>query len=336
MKALIEKLVAIPGPSGYEKEIRAAVRAEIESLADEIRVDSLGNLIARVGARAEGGKRILLSAHIDEIGVIASHIDDGGFARFLPVGGVNPRTCIGGRVRFLNGAQGVIGIERMTPLDKMPGWENLYIDLGASSKKSCPVKVGDMAVFERPFVDLGERVVSKALDDRIGVVALIETMRRLKEQNKPTVHELFFVFSVQEEVGSRGAQTAAYGLEPELGIAVDVTGAGDTPRGIRMETALGKGPAIKVRDQGMIADPRVVDWMVRTAQKARLPYQMEILPLGSTDAQMIQLSRAGVPSGCVSIATRYIHSPSEMLDMQDVENTIRLIVALLNSPANLD
>ncbi len=335
MKALIEKLVAIPGPSGYEQAIRAAVRAEIEAVADEVRVDALGNLIARMGRRAENGQRILLSAHMDEIGVIATHIDAGGFVRFLPIGGVSPRTCIGGRVRFLNGAQGVIGLERLAA-DKNPTFEHLFIDLGAANKKACPVNVGDFAVFERPLVDLGGRIISKALDDRIGVAVLIETMRRLHAQANPSPHELYFVFSVQEEVGCRGAGAAAFGVEPDLGIAIDVTGSGDTPRGGRMDTSLGGGPAIKVRDQGMIADPRVVRWMVNVAQKGRIPYQLEVLPAGSTDAMTIQLSRAGVPSGCVSVVTRYIHSPSEMLDLQDVEDTVRLVQALLNSPANLD
>lgn len=335
MKSLIQRLVETPGPSGYEKQIRDVIRAEVEPLADEVRVDPLGNLIVRVGNQSGKGQRILLAAHMDEIGVIATHIDEQGFVRFLPVGGVLPRTCIGGRVRFLSGAQGVIGIERLSAMDRMPGFENLFIDLGLQSKRDCPVRVGEMAVFERPFIDLGKRIVSKALDDRIGVAILIETLRRVKNDAFQSPYEIYFVFSVQEEVGSRGAAVAAFGVEPDLGIAVDVTGSGDTPNGVKMDTALGKGPAIKVRDQGMLSDPRVVDWMVKTAKKAAIPYQMEILERGSTDAQLIQLSRAGVPAGCISIASRYIHSPSEMLDMDDVENAVRLIVALLQAPLTL-
>ncbi len=335
MKALIQRLVETPGPSGYEKQIRAVVRAEVEPYADEIRTDALGNLIVRVGTRTDAGQRILLSAHIDEIGVIATYIDEQGYVRFLPVGGVFPRNCIGGRVRFLNGAQGVIGVERLSSPERMPAFEQMFIDLGVQSKKECPVRVGDMAVFERPFLDLGKRLASKALDDRVGVAVLIETLRRFKAEAVRSPHEIFFVFSVQEEVGSRGAAVAAFGLEPDLGIAIDVTGSGDTPNGIRMETALGRGPAIKVRDQGMLADPRLVDWMVKTAKQAGLPYQMEILERGSTDAQLIQLSRAGVPAGCVSIPARYIHSPSEMIDLEDAENTVRLMLALLQGPVKL-
>ncbi|MFM8321053.1 MAG: M42 family metallopeptidase [Chloroflexota bacterium] len=336
MKSLIQKLVETPGPSGYEQQIRAVVRQEIEPLADEVRVDALGNLIARFGRKADGGQRILLSAHIDEIGVIATHIDENGFVRFLPVGGLLPRTCPGSRVRFLNGAQGVIGVERLSSMERVPAWDQMFIDLGVTSKAACPVRTGDMAVFERPFVDLGQRIVAKALDDRVGVAALIEALRRMKNEALACAHEVYFVFSIQEEVGSRGAAVAAFGIEPDLGIAVDVTGSGDTPRGIKMDTALGKGPAIKVRDQGMIADPRLVDLLVRTAEQAGIPYQMEVLERGSTDAQLIQLSRAGVPAGCISLPCRYIHSPSEMADMADVEQTVGLIVALLSGPAELE
>jgi len=193
------------------------------------------------------------------------------------------------------------------------------------------VQVGDVAAFARPFMDLGDRLVSKAMDDRIGVAVGLETLRLVGE----TPHEIYFVFSVQEEVGLRGATTSAYGVDPDIGIAIDVTGSGDTPKGLKMDVGLGKGPAIKVRDGGMLADPRVVDWMVKTAQAAKLPYQLEVLEGGTTDARAIQLTRAGVPAGCVSIPTRYIHSPSEMVDYADVQNAVKLLVELLRRPAAL-
>jgi endoglucanase len=329
MKSLIQKLVETVGPSGYESAVRDLVRGEIEGLVDEIRVDALGNLIARKGQKGEGGLRLMLSAHMDEIGVIATHVDEKGFVRFTTIGGVRPHTCIGGRVRFLNGAQGLIYMERVEDGGRLPGIDNLYIDVGAGDRAGCPVKVGDLAAFERPFLDLGDRLVSKAMDDRISVAVLIEALRQL--QASP--HELYAVFSTQEEVGLRGAGTAAYGVDPDLGIAVDVTATGDTPKGLRMEVALGKGPAIKVRDGGMLADPRVVRWMVETAESAGLPYQMEVLEGGTTDARAIQGTRAGVPSGCVSVPTRYIHSPSEMVDYGDVQHAVRLLVALLSGPA---
>lgn len=331
MKALIQKIVEIPGPSGYESKIREAIRGEIESSADELRVDAMGNLIVRKGSRKPGGSRIMLAAHLDEIGIIATHIDENGFVRFTTIGGVRAMNLPGGRVRFLNGSQGVIGVEKLGQTNQTPGFEQMFIDLGAKNKDECPVRVGDVAAFERPFLDLGTRMVAKSMDDRIGTAILIETLRQVTD----SPHELYFVFSVQEEVGVRGATTAAYGIDPDLGLAVDVTGTGDIPKGLKMEIGLGKGPAIKVRDSGMLADPRVVDWMVNTAEKEKIPYQMEILELGSTDARAIQLTRAGVPAGCLSVPCRYVHSPSEMVDYEDVKNAVRLLVALLSKPVEL-
>ncbi len=332
MKSLIQKLVEIPGPSGYETQIRAAVQAEVEPYGDEIRVDNLGNLIVRLGKRTEGGLRIMLSAHIDEIGLIVTHVDKRGFLRFIPLGGVSPQSCLGGRVRFINGVMGVIGMERLNSPANAPTFEQLYIDTGAENEKTSKIGIGDVAVFDRPFQEMGPRWVSKAMDDRIGAVVLIETLRQLKQNNFSSPHESFFVFSSQEEVGLRGATTAAYGVDPDLGLAVDVTAVGDTPQGQVMEVALGKGPAIKIRDRYMLADPRIVDWMVETAKKANLPYQLEILKMGTTDASAIQLTRSGVVAGCLSIPCRYIHTPSEMVDHRDVENAVKLMVALLNDP----
>ncbi len=325
MNDLIKKLVEIPGPSGYEDKIRAAVQEEIQDFADEIRVDALGNLIARKGKKQANGMRIMISAHIDEIGLMVTHVDANGFVRFIGIGGINPLTCLGGRVLFMNGVRGVIGIERLEGKE-IPTLDKLFIDVGATSQENCPVGVGDVCGFERPFMALGDRLVAKSMDDRIAAVVSIETMRALKK----SPHEVYFVFSVQEEVGLRGAITAAYGVDPDLGLAVDVTRSGDTPKTIKMETALGKGPAIKVRDASFIADPRVVNWMVNTAKSEGIPYQMEVLEAGGTDGRAIQLTRAGVPAGCLSIACRYIHSPSEMVDANDVKNAVKLLTALLS------
>jgi endoglucanase len=332
MKALIKKLVETTGPSGYETQVRDVIQAEVEPFADEIRIDTLGNLIAIKGELSQDGKKILLAAHMDEIGIIVTHVDENGFVRFTTIGGVSPRTCVGGRVRFLNGTLGVIGHEYIKDRSKLPSIEQMYIDVGADSRASCPVKVADTAAFERPFLALGDRLVSKAMDDRIGAAVLIETLHQLKN----STHQIFFVFSVQEEVGLRGATTAAYGIDPDIGIALDVTRSGDTPKSIKMEVGLGKGPAIKVRDSGMFSDPRVVDWMVKTAKRNNLPYQMEVLESGTTDARAIQLSRAGVPSGCISIPCRYVHAPSEMVDLKDVQNAVNLLVSLLSEPVKLD
>jgi endoglucanase len=332
MKSLIKKLVETVGPSGYESRIREVVRAEVEKYADEISVDAMGNLIVKKGEKKEGGLKVMLSAHIDEIGVMVTHVDKNGFARFTTIGGVRPHTCYGSRVRFLNGTVGVIGGEKLENANHVHAIEAMYIDVGATSVEDCPVKIGDVAAFDRPFEDLGNRLVSKAMDDRVCAALLIETLKNVK--NSP--HELYFVFSTQEEVGLRGATSAAYSIDPDLGIASDVTMTGDTPRGIKMDVALGKGPAIKVKDGGMLADPKVVDAMVQCAQKHEIPYQLEVLLGGTTDAKAMQISRAGMPAGCVSVPTRYVHTPSEMVDINDLNNAVKLLTAFISETIKLE
>jgi putative aminopeptidase FrvX len=325
VKALIRKLTEAYGPSGREAELRQIVRSEIKGQCDYVTEDALGNLIGVVKAKAKSGRRIMLAAHMDEIGLIVSHIDERGFARVSPVGGVFPINCVGNRVRFASGRAGVIGREEREDEKHIPPLNHLFLDVGAADRESCPVRVGDMAVFDRPMTEAGNRLIAKALDDRIGVAILIETMRRLKR----TVHEVQFAFTVQEEVGLRGARTSAFHLDPEIALSVDITLTGDTPRCPPMAVALGKGPAVKVRDSGMISDPRVVEWMTGAAAAQRIPCQLEVLDRGTTDAAVIQISRAGVPAGCLLIPTRYAHSPSEMVDLGDVENSVRLLLAML-------
>jgi endoglucanase len=327
MKDLITKFVEYAGPSGYESRIREAIKAEVQPYAGSIVTDRLGNLIVTIGQKSKDGKRIMLAAHMDEIGVIVTHVDKNGFVRFSNLGGVFPQNCLASHVTFLNGVRGVIGADRLEDPGKQFSLENFYIDCGASSREDCPLKVGDAGVFDRPVIDMGKRLVSKALDNRISCALLVEAIKQIKE----TPHELVFVFSTQEEVGMRGVTGSAYSVDPDIALSVDVTSTGDVPTG-KMEVALGKGPAIKVKDQGMISDPRIVDWMVKTAEAAGLPYQMEILERGTTDARAIQLTRGGVPSGCLSIPTRYIHSPAEMIDMDDVNNSLALLLALLRNP----
>ncbi len=335
MKKLLKQLTETFGPSGYEENVRKLVRDEIKPLADEIRVDALGNLIARKrpGKQTKDTKKIMIAAHMDEIGLMVSHVDENGFVRFSPIGGVFRRYVVGGRVRFLNGTQGVIGYDRLESLNELPTLDKIHIDVGAAGKKDCPVKVGDVAAFDRSFTEMGNRLVAKSMDDRVGVLVAIETLRALR--SKPTPHDLYFVFTTQEEVGLRGAATSAYGIDPDVGIAVDVTTSADTPKAPKMEMALGKGPCIKIQDVGMLADARVVQWMIRTAEKHKLPYQREVLLFGSTDARAIQVARAGVPAGCISIPVRYVHSPSEMVDYSDVQNSVRLLTALLRTPIDL-
>jgi putative aminopeptidase FrvX len=327
MRELIRKLVGTHGPSGVEDQIRAVIRAEVEPLADELRVDPLGSLVVRKRGGG-GGQRILLDAHMDEIGVMVTYVDEKGFVRFTRIGGVNPLNCVGGRVAFADGTVGVIAVEeKREDTSKVPRFEQLYIDVGATSGDDCPVGVGDAAVFVRPFLAQGTRLISKAMDDRIGCAVLVETLRRLEH----TPHDVYFVFSVQEETTLSGARTSAYGIEPDLAIAVDVTGTGDTPECRPMAVKLGQGPAVKVQDRGMIAHPVVRDLLVRRAKEANIPYQLEVLEYGTTDAAAMQLVRAGVPSGCLSIPCRYIHTPSEMVDEGDVEHSVQLLLEVLQA-----
>ncbi len=337
MKQLLQRLTDTFSTSGNEDAIRAVIRDEIKDAAEDCHVDTLGNLVARKGrlpgnGARNGGRRIMIAAHMDEIGLMVTHVDEKGFIRFAAIGGVYPRNLPGGRVRFSKGLSGVIGLEPTDRGSDVPALDKMYIDVGASGKKDVPVKVGDVAAFERPFLDLGQRVVAKSMDDRVGCAVAIEALRRLKS----TPHEVYFVFTTQEEVGTRGAQTSAYGIDPDLGFSIDVTGWGDTPNKKDLSVALGEGPAIKIRDGGMLSDPRIVDWMTHTAERAHIPYQREVLLGGTTDARAMQLVRGGVPVGCISIPCRYVHSPSEMVDMRDVENAVKLVVALLQAPVKWD
>jgi endoglucanase len=334
MKSLLKTLTETFGPSGHEDAVRKLIQKEVKPFADETRVDAMGSLIVRKkpSAAVKNSKRIMLAAHMDEIGVIASHVDKNGFVRFASNGGVFGRYTLGARVRFMNGVTGVVGFDKLEQTDQAPAMNKMYIDVGASSRSDCPVKVGDFGAFERSYMEMGKRLVAKSMDDRAGVVVLIETLKAIKA----TPHDLYFVFTTQEEVGVRGAGTAAYGINPEIGLAVDVTGTGDTPASLKMTMELGKGPCVKVRDPGMLSDPRVVEWMVNTAEKAKIPHQREVLLQGSTDARAIQLTRAGVMAGALSIPCRYVHSASEMVDYDDLKNSVKLLTAMLSRPVNFN
>jgi putative aminopeptidase FrvX len=328
MIEITRQLVETYGPSGREDQIRDLIRGFVEPLADAVQVDALGNLIATVEGDGSG-RRVMLAAHMDEIGVVVTHVDEQGFLRFGPIGGVRAVRCVGNRVRFADGVIGVIGVEKMDNPNTAPKFEQLYIDVGARDRADCPVPVGAMAGFDQAFVARGDRWTAKSMDDRIGCAVLIETLRTIHDEKLSLAHTVHFVFSAQEEVGTRGATTAAYHLEPEIGLAIDVTGTGDTPKARPMAVSLGAGPAIKVKDAGMISHPGLVALMVQRAEEAGIPYQLEVLTGGSTDARAMQLVHGGVISGCVSIPCRYVHSVSETVDANDVRQSVQLLLACL-------
>ncbi|HEY9593277.1 MAG TPA: M42 family metallopeptidase [Spirochaetia bacterium] len=327
MKELIKRLTECYGPSGAESGVRELIRKELPH-GVETRVDPMGSLIVR--KKGSGGRRVMLASHMDEIGICVTHVDQNGFLRFGSVGGVRTLPLLGGRVLFANGTVGVIGLEK-TDDPKVPAMEKFYIDVGATSPEDCPVKVGDIACFHRTCEDLGKRIVAKAMDDRVGCAVVIETLKALAK----SPHEIVAVFTVQEEVGLRGAMTSAFAVEPDIAIAVDVTLTGDTPECAPMAVKLGGGAAIKIKDGGMLAHPGVKDWLIRTAESAGIPFQREVLTGGTTDAASIQISRAGVPAGCVSIPTRYVHHPSEMVDYGDVEACVRLLTTALSAAIDI-
>lgn len=330
MKEIIKQLVEAYGPSGHEGQVRALIEGLIRDQVDEIRTDALGNLIAFKKGTG-GGKRIMTASHMDEIGLIVTYVDKKGFLRCAPVGGVFPMTLVGSRVRFANGQVGVISTEKWLRSNDLPPWDELYVDVGATSADDVPVSVGDAAAFDRPFADLGKRLVAKAMDNRIGCAVNLQALLEMGE----SPNDVYFVFTTQEEVGLRGATVSAFGVEPDVGIALDVTGVGDTPEAHPMAVSLGDGPTIKVMDSSVIVPAAVRNWMKQTAQKAGIKYQVEVLERGGTDTAAVQRSRAGVPAGCISIPCRYIHTASEMVDYDDVQGAVRLLVELLKSQVTL-
>ena len=322
---LVKELCNAYGPAGREDLVRDIIKKEIKNHCQHVEVDRLGNLIARVSpkTRKKTNDKIMLCAHMDEIGLIVTHIDERGFCRFTSLGGVYPERILYNRVIFENNIIGIIGVESKPETPKPPRMDNMFIDIGARSKNEARemVQIGDIAAFYQQAYITENRLIAKALDDRLGCYCLIEVMKAVR---KP-VYDLYFVFTVQEEVGCRGARTGAFSIGPKYAIAVDMTITGDTPGCPKMEMALGKGVAIKVKDHAFIAHPKIKDALIDHAKAAKVPYQLEILERGTTDASVIQLAKEGVQSGVVSIPGRYIHSINEMCDLGDVDGAIKVL-----------
>lgn len=316
---LLRNLVKVFGPSGNEGLIREFITNEIKNHVDEIKVDALGNLIAH---KKSNGKKIMISAHMDQIGMMVIDIDDKGFMRFTNIGGISPIDSIGQKVIFQDGTIGVIFHEPIEDISELK-LENMYIDIGTFSREEteAKVKIGDMCIYESEFHENENVVFTPYLDDRAGCFIAIEVIKSIDNIN----NDLYFVFSVQEEVGLRGARTAAYAIEPDIAISLDVTDNGDTPKEKRLAISLNKGAAIKVKDNSIISHPIVKETLVSLAKEKNIPYQMEVLESGGTDAGSIHLIRAGVPSGGISIPTRYVHSTIEMASKEDIKNCTKLL-----------
>ncbi len=312
---LLRRLTACDAPSGCEENIAELIKAEAAQYADEIFTDALGNLIVH---KKGNGKKVMFAAHTDEIGVVVTFIEKEGYLRFADVGGLYTKYLAGRRVRFGNGVIGVISTEQKNDKNQLA---KMFIDIGAQSREEAEklVSVGDMAAFMGDFVIQNGCVVSKAIDNRVGCYVLIEALKKVKSDN-----DLYFVFTSQEEVGLRGARAAAYTIDPEYALAVDVTDTGDTPKCPKMAVKLGEGAAVKVMDYSVICHHEVRSKLSELAEENGVKYQLEIMTEGGTDAGVIHFARGGVKTGGISIPTRYIHSPSEMVRISDIEAAVEL------------
>ena len=321
-KEIVRKATAVYGPSGRETKAGQLLTDMIRPYVDEIRFDALGNAVGI--KKGTSGKKVMLSAHMDQIGLIVLDIDDKGFLRFAPVGGISPEMTVGRDVVFDNGTRGVVCREQknVTPPAALT---QMFIDIGCTSREEAEahVAMGDICVYASHFVDMGSRVACCALDDRICCAILVAAMKKIRSP-----HDIYCVFTSQEEVGCRGAQAAAYWIDPDFGINLDVTASADTPECNPMPMKLGGGPTIKYKDRSAVITRPVIEFMHKVADKHGIKVQNEVLPYGGTDASAVQTTRGGKPACCVSVATRYIHSPIETADLNDCLGAVDFVCAM--------
>ena len=331
MLNLIKTLNAPRAISGREKAISDKLLPIIAPLADKCCNDSMGNLIAvKYGTAPEGEKKkIMLCAHMDEIGFLVTYIEDSGFIRVNPIGGINWVAAAFSEVTFASGLKGILVPEASAAPAEL-GPDKCYIDIGAKDKKEAErkVQIGDFCALSGGVTRLlGRRIAGRPMDDRIGCAVLVKIAEKIKEA--PVADDIYFVFSVQEEVGLRGAKTSAFGIDPDIGIAYDVTGTGDAAGAKPMACSVGGGAAIKLKDASVICDYELTQEFAAVAKANDIKHQFEILPFGGTDTAAMQMSGAGVKAAALSIPTRYIHSGVEMLDLNDAEACVELTVAWL-------
>lgn len=329
--ALLKLICETPGAPGHEHRVREVVLKELKGLADEVSIDKMGNVTAV--RRGRERKKVMSAAHMDEIGFIVTHIDDKGFLRFHTLGGFDPKTLTAQRV-IVHGKEDLIGVMGSKPIhlmspeerNKAPQIQDFFIDLGLPKKKvEKLVSVGTPVTRQRELIEMGNCVNCKSIDNRVSVFILLETLRKLKG-NIP--YDFYAAFTVQEEVGLRGAGVAAHHIEPDFGINLDTTIAFDTPgaKPYEMVTELGKGAGIKIMDSSTICDTRMVDFLRKTADKHKILWQSEILPAGGTDTAGLQRNgKTGAIAGAISIPTRHIHQVIEMADKTDIQNCIDLL-----------
>lgn len=332
--ALLNEICTIPGAPGFESRIRSKVLEEVKPLVDEINIDNMGNVYAI--KRGKTSKKVMIGAHMDEIGFIITHIDDKGFLRFHTLGGFDPKTLTAQRV-IIHGKKDIVGVMASKPIHVMTADErtkvaklsDYFIDTGLSVEEVKEiVSIGDSVTRERTFIEMGHCVNGKSLDNRLAVYILIELLRELKDVEVP--YDIYGVFTVQEEVGIRGANVSAMRINPDFGFGLDTTIAFDLPGAAAHEmiTKLGEGTAIKIMDASTICDFRMVDFMKKTAEKHGIKWQPEILTAGGTDTAGIQrMTEGGSIAGAVSIPTRHLHQVIEMAHKEDIRGSIDLLKA---------
>lgn len=323
MFELLRKVCAAHGVTGFEKKAAAVIGKEIEKYTDEQYIDNLGNLIA-VKKGNGNGKKIMLCAHMDEIGLMATFIEEKGQIRVAPIGGIGFAAIAYTRVLSENGVKGIIVPDgKVKPADYAA--DKFYIEIGAKDKKeaSKKVKIGDVFRFDSDIIKLGaKKVCGHPLDDRAGCAIVIKIAEALADSKLND--DIYYVFSVQEEVGCRGSKTAAFAIAPDISLAFDVTGTGDTPGATPMAVEVGAGAAIKIKDSSVICDPTLVNELIDTAKLNKIKYQLEILTYGGTDTSSMQMSGNGSSAGAISIPSRYIHSGNELVDLDDLSACVDL------------
>ena len=336
----LEKLSNAVGVTGRENEVRTLMVELMKPHVNEIKVDRLENVIAIKNGK-ESSPKVMLAAHMDEIGLMVKTITKEGFLKFAKMGGIDDRILLAQKVQVYTDKgplNGIVGskpphIQKEEERKKIVTYDELFVDVGAENMedaKSMGVRIGDPIGFDLRYANIGkDLVIGKAFDDRIGCAIMIEVLKHIGK----TDCTICAVGTVQEEVGLRGATTAAFGIDPDVAFALDVTVAGDVPGVKEFESSLkmGKGPTLTVSDSGLITHPKVLRLLMNTAEEKKIPYQLETGLMGTTDAARISLTRQGVPSGTVSVAARYIHSPTSMLSLKDAENATKLTIAAIKN-----
>ncbi len=337
MSELLMRLIDANGPSGHEHPVRAIIMTEIKDYVDEMFIDKMGNLIAH---RKGKGMRIMLAAHMDEIGLMVKKIEENGFIHFSTIGGIEPISLVAQKVDILTAkgeVRGVISFDGLSGddiIEELPEIDDLYVDTGLNRKQLeiLGVQIGDYIVPTHTPTYLGSQkfIAGKAMDDRTGCYVLIKLLQNIAGKKMPL--DMFFVFTVQEEIGLYGAQTSLYKIDPQWGIAVDTTTLEESDEEDKPKSGVGRGPILIIKDSEMIANICLIDWLKKAAAKKDIPLQYKVEEFGTTDASMIMMHKGGMPAAVLAIPVKNIHSTISICNTDDIHNAIVLLETLLSDP----